>query len=197
MFLRKKKQSEPADQTDDDTVPPEVAEESSVELKKAELAPKAARAGRLIGLMVSAVAITGVAGGGGVLLGLKTAATIERAIAEQDAATPVEQRSPSAKYDGDMVVKPIEAVITNLASPAETWIRLETAMVFKSRAIDNPEVIAAELRQDMLAYLRTISIGQLEGPSALQHLREDLNERARLRTKGQVSELVIETLVIQ
>ena len=95
------------------------------------------------------------------------------------------------------MLKPIEAVVTNLAAPADTWIRLETAMVFKNGDLENPEVTAAELRQDMLAYLRTVTVARLEGPSALQHLRDDLNERAALRTGGRVGEVVIQTLVIQ
>ena len=101
------------------------------------------------------------------------------------------------KYSGDMVLKEIEPIVTNLASPTDTWIRLETAMVFKNGALDNPDVTAAEIRQDLLAYARTVSLAQLEGPSALQHLRDDLNERAQLRTNGQVNELVIQTLVVQ
>jgi flagellar FliL protein len=49
----------------------------------------------------------------------------------------------------------------------------------------------------MVAYVRTITLAQLEGASALEHLREDLNERAALRTDGAVSEVVIQTLVVQ
>ena len=197
MFGRKKKQSVPEEPEEDgDDLAAEVTDESQVELKKAELAPKGKGSG-IIGLVISAVVVTGIAGAGGIGLGLKTAATIERAIAEKDATQPAEQKPAPAKYGGDLVVKPLDAVITNLASPSDTWIRLETAIVFKTKDIENPDVAAAELRQDMLAYLRTISMGQLEGPSALQHLREDLNERAQLRTKGRVSELIIEALIIQ
>ncbi len=39
-----------------------------------------------------------------------------------------------------------------------------------------------------MAYLRTIPLSQLEGPSGLIHLREDLNERARMRSEGHVEE---------
>jgi flagellar FliL protein len=70
-------------------------------------------------------------------------------------------------------------------------------MVFKNGDLPNPDVTAAQLREDMLAYMRTVSLAQLEGPSALQHLREDLNERASLRTGGAVTELIIQTLVVQ
>jgi flagellar FliL protein len=88
-------------------------------------------------------------------------------------------------------------VVTNLGQPSDVWIRLETAMIFQNGALKNPEVTAAEIRQDLITYARTMTLAQLEGPSALQHLREDLNERVVKRTNGAVSELVIETLVVQ
>ena len=75
--------------------------------------------------------------------------------------------------------------------------RNQTAMVFQTGALKNPEVTAAEIRQDLITYARTRTLAQLEGPSALQHIREDLNERVATRTNGAVSELVIETLVVQ
>jgi flagellar FliL protein len=203
LFGKKKKPAEPEKPEDDvpaaDT--PEVDEESSVELNKEELAPKSKGGGMmggLIGLVISAVAVTGVALGAGWFLGKKTAETIETTIARRDAAKlPPADHQVSLKYSSDTVLAPIDAVVTNLASPADTWIRLETAMVFKNGSLENPLVTAGEIRQDILAYLRSVTVARLEGPSALQHLREDLNERAALRTDGKVSELLIETLVIQ
>ncbi len=40
-------------------------------------------------------------------------------------------------------------------------------------------------------------MAQVEGASGLQHLREDLNERAVLRSKGAIRELIVESLVVQ
>ena len=186
----------------DDVTPAEpldVNDDAPVELKVAELAVKGPRSPVWLGIAISALAITVAAGGGGVLFGLKTAATIETTIAKRDAAA-----APAAgthlitmKYSGDTIVKPLDAVVTNLASPSDTWVRLEASMVFKNGSLENPEVTGAEVRQDMLAYLRTVNIAQLEGPSALQHLLEDLNERTAVRTNGRVSELVIQSLVVQ
>jgi flagellar FliL protein len=150
-----------------------------------------------IGLLVAVGIMTVVAGGMGVGLGMWTAGNIEKAIAERQAALPLEDHKVSIKYSGDMVIHAVKPVIANLASPADTWVRLETAIIFQNGAIDNPEVTAAEVGQDILAYIRTAKLAQLEGPSALQHLREDLNERVRLRTDSQVSELLIQTLVVQ
>jgi flagellar FliL protein len=200
MFGRKKAKQpaevEPDDDKEDER-PPEAEEESPAVVKAAAL--PAGRFGGLLGLILWAAMVTVVAGGMGVGLGMKTAATVAKAVAAETAAAqqPAGDHVQSIKFTGDMVLKPIDAVVTNLASPSDTWIRLETAMVFKNGAIANPEVTAAELRQDMVAYARTITLAQLEGASALEHLREDLNERASLRTDGAVSEIVIQTLVVQ
>ena len=196
MFGRKKPAAQPAEADDDDADEKPgaaVAEESSVELKAEALAPKKSRS--FVAAAVGVVAVTLIAAGGGVGLGMKNAATLARAV--RDAQAPAEQAPPAPKISGDTVVRALDPVITNLASPLDTWVRLETAMVFKNGGLANPDVTAAELRQDEVAYLRTVDVSQLEGPSALQHLREDLNERASLRTNGAVSELVIETLIIQ
>jgi flagellar FliL protein len=48
-----------------------------------------------------------------------------------------------------------------------------------------------------LGFLQTLSVLQLGGPSGLQHLREDLNDRAIVRSDGRVRELVIESIVVQ
>lgn len=200
MFGKKKKAVEAkTEEAEEDDAPPQKADdkEEGEEVEGAPIAHAPAPGLGLMGLVITAAVVTLVAAAGGVGLGMKTSASIQKTIADREAAKPVEDRPLSLKYSGDMVLKPIDAVVTNLASPSDTWIRLETAMVFKNGAIANPEVTAAELRQDMVAYVRTVTLAQLEGPSALQHLREDLNERVSLRTNGAVDELIIQTLVVQ
>lgn len=203
MFGKKKKavEAKTEEAEEDDVPPPEAVDNDGEEGEEVEGEPiakaPAAKGQGIVGLIITAAVVTLVAVGGGVVLGMKTSSSIEKTIADREAAKPVEDRPLSLKYSGDMVLKPIDAVVTNLASPTDTWIRLETAMVFKNGSIANPEVTAAELRQDMVAYVRTVTLAQLEGPSALQHLREDLNERASLRTNGAVAELIIQTLVVQ
>ena len=101
------------------------------------------------------------------------------------------------KYTGDLSLRPVGSVVTNLADSADSWVRLESSVVFKTGALPNPDVALAEIKADIVAYLRTVSMRQIEGASGLQHLREDLNERVALRTKGQVRELIVEMLVVQ
>ncbi len=109
----------------------------------------------------------------------------------------------AAESTDDAVVAPtsnlfdLPPIVTNLGSPQEMWIRLETSMIFDSSTVKHPETLAAEVANDLLAYLRTVAVSQIQGPIGLQNLRQDLNERASIRSNGSVKELVIKTLVIQ
>jgi flagellar FliL protein len=160
---------------------------------EAKSAPAGGKLRSIIGIaLVTIVAVTLGAG-----LGMQTASEVEHSIEERAKAVPAEGRTRSAVYSGDVMLQNLDPVITNLASPADVWIRLEAAIVFSKGAIENPAVTGAEIQQDILAYARTVKLAQLEGPSALQHLREDLNERVSVRTGGKVSELIIQSLVVQ
>ncbi|MBV9289447.1 MAG: flagellar basal body-associated FliL family protein [Hyphomicrobiales bacterium] len=107
-----------------------------------------------------------------------------------EAAAATQAKEPSTIYD-------LPAIVTNLGSPQETWIRLEGSIIFDPRTLPHPEAAAAEIGEDILAYLRTATLKQLEGPLGLQSIRQDLNERAVTRTGGKVREFVIRTLVVQ
>lgn len=166
------------------------------EPKPAEPKPVPPAGGKLR-TIVGITIVTIVAAGLGAGLGMQTASEVEHSIEIRAKAEPTEDRAQSSVYGGDAVLQNLDAVITNLASPSDVWIRLEAAIVFTKGAIENPVVTGAEIQQDILAYARTVKLAQLEGPSALQHLREDLNERVSLRTGGKVSELIIQSLVVQ
>jgi len=88
-------------------------------------------------------------------------------------------------------------IVTNLASPADTWVRLEAAIVFDPKALLHADVVAAEIATDELAYLRTTSVNELQGPIGLENIRQDLRDRAFVRSNGKVIDLLLKTLVLQ
>lgn len=143
----------------------------------------------LAGLTVLAIGV-------GAASGLFMISTIEKAVTERKKLED-EQVQKVVAYDTSFGVTNIGTVVTNLATPSDVWIRLEASIVTKSGTFPNPDPIAAEIRQDLLGYLHTLSIAQIEGPSGLAHLREDLTERVQLRSNGQVRGFFIETLVVQ
>ena len=69
--------------------------------------------------------------------------------------------------------------------------------MFDVKAVQKPDVLAAEIAEDLLGFMRTLSLAQISGASGLQHLREDLSERASTRSGGLVRELIVQTLVVQ
>jgi flagellar protein FliL len=145
-------------------------------------------------LTLGLLTLLSAAVGGG--FGLTIVSSIEKRVEEKYKETP--QKVPnSSPYTGDIAIKKMAPVVTNLANTESDWIRLEASIVYKTGDELNSDVLVAETRQDVLAYLRTVSLSQVQGPSGLLHMREDLNERAKIRSKGMIRELVLETLVIQ
>lgn len=129
-------------------------------------------------------------------VGIYLADAVETVVAERQEVSG-EREPVRLRYTDDTVLMRLQPVTANLGDPNTVWVRLETAILFENGALANPDAAAAEIAQDILAYLKTVSLEQLEGASALQFLREDLNDRVAIRTGGQVQELLIETMVIQ
>jgi flagellar FliL protein len=103
----------------------------------------------------------------------------------------------AARYPQGASLKDLAPIITNLAQPPETWVRLEASLVLDPRQKPLPDVMVGEIGNDLLAYMRTVTLRQIEGPSGLRQLGEDLNERVAIRSEGRVHELIIQTLVVQ
>lgn len=88
----------------------------------------------------------------------------------------------------------LEPITTNLAYPSENWIRLEVALMFNG-GID--PAMAEAIHQDILAYVRTVSMQQIQGPRGFQYLKDDIQERVDLRSQGRVSKVLFRTFVIE
>lgn len=95
------------------------------------------------------------------------------------------------------VLVPMNPITTNIGSTGRTWIRLEAAALVQSDVADQGPLLVAKITEDIVSFLRTVSLEQLEGASGFQHLIEDLNDRARLRSEGKITELLIQALLIE
>jgi flagellar FliL protein len=97
----------------------------------------------------------------------------------------------STQENGIVLLDPITS---NLAYPSDNRVRLEVALMFKGA----PDVkLAEEIHQDIMAYMRTVSLQQVQGPRGFQYLREDLQERVDLRSEGRVTNVMFRTFVIE
>lgn len=93
-------------------------------------------------------------------------------------------------------VKELPPIVTNLAV-AKNWVRLQAAIAFDPHELPHAETLIPELMSDLTAFINTLDLRDIEGPDGLRRLREDLNERASIRSEGHVRELIVESLVIQ
>ena len=169
----------------DETTNPE---ESDVKAEKPKSGPS------LVSMIIAMVVVTVLAVGAGGGLGIFLYSTVETA-AKQKAAAKDEKAPP--EYAGNLTVKTVPPVITNLANPSDVLLRIEASVVFEGPPPQDAEALAAQISGDTLAFLRTVSLRQIEGASGLLHLREDLTERAKIRSDGRVREFIIQALAVE
>ena len=154
-------------------------------------------------LTIAGVAILTVLGAGGgwavgtmIAPNIKGAEEAQKAEEARQAEAQVkegEQGLPHISTEANGIVQ-LEPITSNLAYPSENWVRLEVALLFKGQ----PDVkLAEDIHQDILAYIRTVSLQQIEGPRGFQYLRDDIQERVDLRSEGKVSKVIFRTFVIE
>jgi flagellar protein FliL len=144
--------------------------------------------------IIPVLAVTVLVGGAGAFFGMQIPSLVKQS------AAPKAKVEEKAKPDPDaakIIMKSLAPITTNLASPPNTWIRMETTAVIVEDLGPEGPVLIARLAEDIVAFLRTVPLDQIEGASGFQHLREDLNDRVRIRSQGKVRELMIEALVVQ
>jgi flagellar FliL protein len=138
--------------------------------------------------------LTLAAAGVGVLSGLRILSSAQESVASKGVESP--QPLGGLQHVESANLKTMTPIVTNLAGSPPVWIRLEASLVFH----DNPkdaDALAARISEDIVGFLRTVSVAQIEGAIGFQHLSEDLNDRVRVRSNGRVQELVIQGLIIE
>lgn len=146
----------------------------------------------VMGTILVMVGVTLIAAGGGFGVGTFLVGRIKAAM---PAPTAVEAATKPLPYSGETEVKELPPLVTNLAEPQQAEIRLQTSIVYSKKAVADPALLTAQLSEDFIAYLKTLSMAQLQGASGLQNLRDDLSERATIRSQGKVREVIIEALI--
>ena len=142
------------------------------------------------------LAMTGAAVGMGWLSGgyLKQGETPAPVPAAPENAGTAEKLAEGGKAVAGPTLVPLAAITTNLASPSDVWIRLETSLLYDA---PQPPEMAEQIQQDLLAYVRTLKLHQIEGASGYQHLKADLEERAALRSGGHAKQVLVRTMLLE
>ena len=145
-------------------------------------------------LIIGFVVVTGLAVGAGGMFGLQVGSmTQQPASSKRDAKAGEEVKG---RYAATASLHALPAIVTNLASPERTWIRLEASIVLEEQTAE-AKALTAAVTEDLTGFLRTLSLPLIEGASGLLHLREDLNDRVRIRSAGKARDLIVHTLIVE
>ena len=139
--------------------------------------------GEALGLIIGTLAAIGLGVGFGALLLKKPEPGAAAQATAKDAQTNSE-------------VRPLAPIVTNLGSPADTFVRLQAAIVLELNT-PNSDALAAKVGDEIVAYLRTVPITEIQGPTGFQFLREELKRRAVQLGGGKIHDFLITTFVIE
>lgn len=153
-------------------------------------------------LVVAMAIVTLIAGGAGAGF----AFTLLKPGKAEPAAppTPVEKHEPAAvankvpanRFPADAVEVALEPIVTGLGPKADRKMRLEASVVMTKEA-STSATLKTELIEDIVVFLNGVTAEEISGARGLQNLREDLDDRARIRGRGTVLGLLISGFVLE
>jgi flagellar protein FliL len=113
-------------------------------------------------------------------------------------APSAEAPAPAAKPPAQKPsqIRPLTPIVVNLRDPANLYVRLEAAVVLDP-SVQDGAAIAAKVADDLVGYVKTVSLSEIEGPTGYQYFREDLRRRAVQIGGGKVKELLLQSFVVQ
>jgi len=108
-----------------------------------------------------------------------------------------ESGETSAFFKSEKDVIELDTILVALRDSNKVWVRMRLAIVATDDADLGIDEVKFRMASDITAFVKTLTLKQISGPSGFVHLKEDLLDRARLSTDGQVEDLLIMSLVAE
>lgn len=152
--------------------------------------------GGLVGLIVVTVLALACGAGFGFYIDaqLKSRAVAKAADETEEPVRVAEATAPALSASARLVA--LAPIVANLADPGSVWMRVE-ASILVDDASTGSDALAAQLAEDILAYLKTTTLAQFQGPSGFQNLREDFKDRAAIRDPQRIKDVIIHGVVVE
>ncbi len=145
----------------------------------------------VLALIILTLLTGGVGGGFGMLISTQF---LER---ETKKEVKVSEAPKNDIPELQMFSLPLPPITTNLAGSSQIWVRIECTVISPAAMAGETKSLAGRISEDIIAYLRTVTPEQLNGPGGFQHLREDLNDRVQIRTNNKATSIIIQALIIE
>ncbi len=102
----------------------------------------------------------------------------------------------SSRFPPDAMEMALDPIVASLGPDAKTKMRLEVSMIVTKEAASAP-LLKKEMAEDIVTFLNGVTVADISGTRGFQNLREDLNDRARIRGRGMVFGLLISGFVVE
>ncbi|HYD15316.1 MAG TPA: flagellar basal body-associated FliL family protein [Hyphomicrobium sp.] len=147
--------------------------------------------GGIVGIILVTLLAVGAGAGFGFFLHGQRAG-----VGEAEAKPAEEKKVSKPTMSSSASVVMMNPIVVNLAEPANTWVRIEASILLENMP-SGGDALAAQLSEDLTAYLRTATLRQFEGPSGFQNMREDFLDRASIRDREHIKDVIIHGVVIE
>ena len=106
------------------------------------------------------------------------------------------ENRPIGRFPRDALEISVPSVIVQLKGEPKTNVRLDLSII---AAHGTPETgaLKSEIREDVIAYLEGLTAADIEGVRGFQNLRQQLDDRAKIRGRGSVLGLLIGGLILE
>ena len=98
-------------------------------------------------------------------------------------------------YAGSIVN--LDPILVALRNSNNAFLRLDLVVVMNEGKYLKDKESKLRLQSELSAFSKTMTLKQISGPSGYLHFREDLLDRARLATKGDIKDLLIMSMVAE
>jgi flagellar protein FliL len=164
----------------------------SKDRRKDEAAAGAGTAGFVTSILLAI--LIGLGGGAafGYLGGIGDPASPAKTTAEG-----AESNAPSAgRFPNDALEIQIPAIIVQLKGEPKTNVRLDLSII-AAHGTNESGTLKSEIREDVIAFLEGLNVSDIQGVRGFQNLREQLDDRAKIRGRGAVLGLLIGGLILE
>jgi len=103
----------------------------------------------------------------------------------------------SAAEPSKVLISNLDPILVTLSGPARSWARLELGVILDAPAAPDDGVLLKSMTEDIMSFMRTVPLTHVESAAGVEYLREDIEEIARLRSKGRARSVILRSLVVE
>ncbi|MFN3744314.1 MAG: hypothetical protein ACK4TL_06380 [Hyphomicrobiaceae bacterium] len=102
-----------------------------------------------------------------------------------------------ASDGGKVQIANLDPILVTLAGSQRSWARLELGVILDAPSTPDDAVLLKSMTEDIMSFMRTVPLAHVESAAGIEYLREDIQEIARLRSRGRARSIILRSLVVE